>query len=492
MTIAPTAAPMSTTRESAVRRIESAVLRITVITGDVEVDVSVPGGVAVAATVPALTALIDERADPDPSPGPRSLSTMVGVPLDARLSLLDNGVRDGDVLVLHRGRESSPPVFDDLTEAVAVLGNGRSWARSDSVVAATVVSTAALATAGWTATRTSGIPAAASLAVLALLTVVAACVCTAARVPSALSFGLRSTGCLLAFAAGTMLVPGQDAAADAVLGFALSAAASVVTSMIAGREGRATFTAVSTVSLVGAVAAAVEALSDVPTVTIAAVTAGVCTLALTRAPRLSAARAGIRLPPVPLADAGARLDHPGHEGPPTRPSEAALVAAHESALADVDVVAERARTAQQYLTGYTTGLSLLASAGAIVVATHDIAATVDPGRLAAAAAIASVLCCRGRVGVDRLRCAVAVTAGVAAVLVVLAVGASTRADLWPWWTGAAVAVGVLAILIGVVAPGRRFSPVARRAAELAELAVVVSIVPLVCLVVGAYSAARGL
>jgi hypothetical protein len=55
-----------------------------------------------------------------------------------------------------------------------------------------------------------------------------------------------------------------------------------------------------------------------------------------------------------------------------------------------------------------------------------------------------------------------------------------------------VAVGVLAILIGVVAPGRRFSPVARRAAELAELAVVVSIVPLVCLVVGAYSAARGL
>ncbi|MBY6538716.1 type VII secretion integral membrane protein EccD [Rhodococcus sp. BP-349] len=492
MTIAPTAAPISTTGEPAVRRIESAVLRITVIAEDVEVDVSVPGGVAVAATVPALTELIDQRTDSSRPPGPRSLSTMVGVPLEPRLSLLDNGVRDGDTVVLHRGRESSPPVFDDLTEAVAVLGDSSSWTRSDSIVAATVVSSTALAIAGWTATRTSGAPAAATLAALAMLTVMAACVCVAARLPSSLSFGLRSAGCLLAFAAGTMLVPGRDAAADAVLGFALSAAASVVTSMIAGRQGRATFTAVSTVSLVGAVASAVEALSDVPTVTIAAITAGVCTLALTRAPRLSAARAGIRLPPVPLADAGARLDHPGHEAPPTRPSDAALVAAHESALSDVGVVAERARTAQQYLTGYTTGLSLLASVGAIVVATHGIATNVDPGRLAAAGAIALVLCCRGRVGVDRLRCAVAVVTGVAAVLVVLAVGAHTRPELWQWWTGAAVAVGVLAILIGVVAPGRRFSPVARRAGELCELAVVVSIVPLVCLVVGAYSAARGL
>ena len=57
MTIAPTAAPMSTTREPAVRRIESAVLRITVITGD--------GSVGVRGDVPSQITAILERADAD-------------------------------------------------------------------------------------------------------------------------------------------------------------------------------------------------------------------------------------------------------------------------------------------------------------------------------------------------------------------------------------------------------------------------------------------
>ncbi|MGB3769647.1 MAG: type VII secretion integral membrane protein EccD [Rhodococcus sp. (in: high G+C Gram-positive bacteria)] len=478
-----------------VRRIGSGAIRLTVVADGLEVDVSMPAGLSVAALIPALSSLVDGVREPEDPPRPPSapiLSTAVGIELDQRLSLTDNGVREGDTLVFHRPGEISPPVFDDVSDAVAHLGTPRSWSASDSATAAAVVGGAALLGASWTMTRTSGWGSSVWTVVLAVLATVAACVCARAHVPSPVRHAARIGACASAFAAGVVAVPGDDVASDAVLAFALVAAVSVVTSMLAGESGRSTFTAVSTTATLACVAMAATALTSVPATSVAAVTAAVAVLASTWVPRLSASLAGIRLPPVPLADNGTRLDDSRRQGPPTRPSAAARAAAYESALSDVDVVAARARTARQYVTGYSTGLATVASTAAIVVATQGLSQTVDTRRLAFAALVSTILCFRARGVADRVQSAIAIASGTAVLVVVTVVGALVRPEMWVWWLSGMIGVLVVSTLIGVVAPGRQFTPVIRRLAELAELAAVASVVPLACWIVGAFSAVRGL
>ncbi|OOL27126.1 hypothetical protein GQ85_40740, partial [Rhodococcus rhodochrous] len=55
----------------------------------------------------------------------------------------------------------------------------------------------------------------------------------------------------------------------------------------------------------------------------------------------------------------------------------------------------------------------------------------------------------------------------------------------------ALAVATAALVFGVVAPRRAFTPVQRRAAEVVEYAVIATIVPLACWVTGLYAAVRG-
>lgn len=479
--------------DGAVRRVSTGMLRITVIAARVEVDVSVPAGVAVAAVVPSLCTLVDEHTVEDrSSPSPRILTTLIGVPLDERSTLVENGVSDGDTLVLDTPGASSAPVFDDVTDAVAAVGGTPRWSTTDSAAAAAVTVAGGLLVAGWAFVQASGTAATVVAVAVAIVATAVACLALVAPAPPPVGFGARIGACVVSFAAGVTTVPGDEPSAGAVLGFAAVAATAVVTSMVAADAGRASFTAVSTAALVGCMSCAFVSLTSLSAVTVAAVTSGVAVLALAWAPRLSAARAGIRLPPVPLADAAPRLDRPDRRGPPTAPSAAARAAAHRSATTDIAVVAARARSAQQYLTGYTVGLSVAAASGAVVVASSGIDSDQGGVRLVFGAVVAVVLCARGRAQRDRIRAACTIGAGVAVVLTTVAVGTSTRPDLWAWWVAVGVTVPVIATAVGVVAPGRRFSPVARRCAELTELTAVVAVVPLVCWVVGAFSAVRGL
>lgn len=483
----------SATGDVGVRRIGAGMLRVTVVSDDVEVDVSVPAGLALVALLPALSALIGGARGETLTGDDIVFFTVLGEPLEMRSSLLDNEIHDGDSLVLCTRTTVSAPVFDDVGDAVAALGATRSWSPSDSTTAAALVVAGALAVASWTVFGAAGAGAGLSAVVLAAVTAVIAGVCSSATsVSPAIVTGLRLGACVTAAGAGAALVPGDDPIADSVLAFALAAGVSVMTSMFAGESGRALFTAITTVTMLGCVTAAVAALSDIHPVSIAAVTCTVCLLAVHWTPRVSAARAGIRLTPVPLGDAGPGIDAVGRRSSPTRPSPAVRAAELDSAATDVPVVAARARTAQQYLTGYTSGVTAVAAVGAIVVATQDLTDSVDGARLAFAVVVASVLCCRGRSQPDRARSAVALASGVTVLLVIAAIGSILRPDLWPWWSTTMTVLPIAAVLMGVVVPTRRFSPVVRRTAEFAELAAVASVVPLACLIVGAFSAVRGL
>ena len=89
--------------------------------------------------------------------------------------------------------------------------------------------------------------------------------------------------------------------------------------------------------------------------------------------------------------------------------------------------------------------------------------------------------------------AVPLVVGGATILIGLITGAAVLAPVPPWFvSAAALAMFAGAIVFGVVAPRRQFTPVQRRIAELTEYTVIALIVPLACWVAGLYSAVRGL
>lgn len=489
----------SSENESARRRIAEGTVRLTVVAENAEVDLALPIGLPLLALLPSIAAVIrdrpptefaDERHSPQPSVG---LYSVVGEPYDPRMSLAEHGVREGAILLLRERDEApAPPLFDDVAIAVAGVDDTPTWSSGSARTAACGTVTAASAATAVVLVVAGGIGAAIVAAGLALVLIVSGCVAGSLTVADDVATSVRVSAVVTAFATGWLLVPGGDLAANAVLGFGAAATASVVCSAFASGVGRRWFTAVTSVALMMCVASAVRALTSVPVHYIGAVAACLCVVAFTWAPRLSAARAGIRVPPVPLADAADSLDRPGRPGRLAAPSSATRAAAWESALADFDVVQERARAAQNYLTGYFAALSVVGAVGATVCAIPLGGAAVDAVRLVFALLVTVVLCQRARMHTDRVRVATGVVCGAGSAITLVVASGLSRPDLWPLWASIGVATALVAVLVGSIAPHVTFSPVVRRTGELAEYAAIVSILPLACVIVGALTLVREL
>lgn len=473
-------------------------VRATVVGLGVEADVSMPAGLAVAAVIPAVLDIVRPPGSaPDEGPSRRAVGaptahelwTLSGRRLDRSSSLTDNGIRDGDVLVLRRADTISAPVVDDL--AVAVSEPLRAD-RAPRPAAVTGPIGAVLAAAAASVVAVGDGVALIALGVaIAVLTTIAAHVCATMSRDPGLICCARGSACLLAFGAGAAAVPGRDLGADAVLGFAAVVTVCVLTAVAAGPVGRATFTTVTTVAVIGTIVGAVVAFTTFPAASVAAVTALLCTVAVTRAPRLAATRAGIRIPPVPLGDAAGgpvggsgRVVH--------RHTPATRAAATATVDTDIDLVAARAAAARAYLTGYVTALSLAATTAAVITATADLGRDIDAARTTFAALVGAVFCAQSRGHGDRTRAAVTAVCGACVAPAVCVVGVILRPELALVWLGATAPVAAALVLWGLVAPRRRFSPPVRRAADWAEYAATGALVPLTVWIVGALSAVRGL
>ncbi|WP_261776898.1 type VII secretion integral membrane protein EccD [Rhodococcoides kroppenstedtii] len=472
-------------------------VRATVVGLGVEADVSMPAGLAVAAVIPAVLDIVRPTGSP-PDEGPsrhvlgapaaHELWTLSGRRLDRSSSLSDNGIRDGDVLVLRRADTISAPVVDDVAAAVsAPLRADRG--PQPAAVAGPIGAVLAAAAASVVAVGDGAASIALGVAI-AVLTTIAAHVCATVTRDAGLICCARGSACLLAFGAGAAVVPGRDLGADAVLGFAAVVTVCVLTAVAAGPVGRATFTTITTVAVIGTVVGAVVAFTSFPAASVAAVTALVCTVAVTRAPRLAATRAGIRIPPVPLGDAAGPVGSSGRvvhrHTPATRAAAAATVDT------DIDLVAARAGAARAYLTGYVTALSVAATTAAVITATTDLGRDIDAARMTFAALVGAVFCAQSRGHGDRTRAAVTAVCGACVVPAVCVVGVILRPELALVWLGATAPVAAALVLCGLVAPRRRFSPPVRRAADWAEYAATGALVPLTVWIVGALSAVRGL
>jgi ESX secretion system protein EccD len=153
-------------------------------------------------------------------------------------------------------------------------------------------------------------------------------------------------------------------------------------------------------------------------------------------------------------------------------------------------MAGRVLRATEYLTGIVAAAAVTAVVGCYLAV--DVTDGFYWQGTVFAIAVATVLCLRGRSHHDLVQSAMLIACGMA---IPLAVIVKTASFVDGWQVNAAtalIAVTVLVILCGVVAPNVEFSPLMRRRVELGEYVVIAVVFPLACWIIGLYAFFRGL
>lgn len=466
--------------------IDTELVRITVQTRDRRTDVAVPERVPVATLLPALLAAGGaDLADRGAMHAGWVLRRITGGAFDTGLGLVDQGVRDGDVLCLGLADEDWPDLdYDDVVEAIAAGAErrGRRWDGRATRVAS--IATAVMIYAGaLVAVANTGPPRTLVTAgfLFAALLVVAAVVAARAHRDAGVATLLGSVALPYAFLGGAAAggaIGGSPHAAFYSLGDGPAALAVGCLAMIAfallaavgvGRPQPA-FVAVLAVGAAGLVNAATELWTS--PIRAAGVTLGVTVLLAGLAPGVAARFGGLPRPRVPEStEAGAQRRSPV---PRTGP-------------VDSDALFAAVARTDDMLMGLLVGIAV------ITVATSTVLAIRGgwPGRLLVAAAAGSFAFRARSYAALRHRTAVLVTAGLAgAPLMAIAVFAGTGALL------VAAVLGVAGLVISAVGAseraGQQRPPHLGRLGDVLEMVSLAAVVPIVCVVLGLYARLRGL
>lgn len=346
---------------------DSVLRRVSVYAGVVHVDVALPAAVPIAALMPSIIDIVASRGyRPDRvTAAPYRLTPPCGAALDTSMTLAQQGIRDGAVLVVTSWDSAPPaPPVDDVADAVSrTMGSQTHPATSRDIRR---------------------------------------------------YLALWATG--LAGAAGFLAVPGGPGAPNVLLAAAAVAAVSVLALRRSGRADVA-LTAVWQVAVVVAVAAAPAMIGDVPLQVIGAVAAASCVGVLQVSARVAVVAAGLSrrvgvdaaTPPDDL-DALARRAHRILTGLVVASSAAVTLGAIGTAIGVHTTGAPRYGGAVfAAVAGAVLGLrapshtdryqvlALIAGASVALSASWvAVAVTAPPHRLwataAAAAAIAAALC----------------------------------------------------------------------------------------------------
>lgn len=472
-------------------------IRVSVLSATRQVDVGIPADVPVAALMTDLIALIGPPAPADPAPAAHEfgrhwvLARIGSAPLSSQLSLSDNGIHEGELLVLRDEEHATPPpLFDDVVDAIAALNTDHhpAWGansahhagRAFGVVAAIA---AAIALASCRLSSPAAWPAAlATAAAITLVTASAVVARTLRDRPTGTALSL----CAAAFAAsaGMLLVPGDYAAEHILLAAAMTGCVATLSYRVSACDPLA-HTAVITSATLVSIASAISVLWQPDSLApVGALLATGALLTIACAPRLTILLAHLPLPPVP--NAGDALD-PADIAP--RPTIAGIGAVGAMALPAADVLAERVALSRRLLTGIVGGATTAAAAGAtVVLATAEIRWPA----IAFVAVIAAILVLQCRTYSDRTQAAIVLIGGslIGTVLVFTLMLLSTGWALAA--AGAALTMSIAALVCGIWAPTRQFSPVMRRTAEVGEYLLIGSVVPLTLWVMDVYQLVRDL
>jgi type VII secretion integral membrane protein EccD len=432
--------------------------RVTIVAPHRRVDLGLPSDVPLAQLLPAVLGLAGDGLADDPEARYGwSLTRPAGTPLDIARSLDDLSVRDGELLFLRpRAEEVPEPVFDDAADAVADASRslpGR-WTPAGTrlfgvwLIALSLIGGAAvLAPAGQ---AFIGLAAAIVLAMAGMMV---------ARVngdgPLGAALALPATA--YAFVGGLRVLTGDRiTVAHVVLGSVAALLVAVVGTLVVAGSARA-FLGTDTVAA-ALTAGGIIALGTGVTGA-AAIVAGLAALALFLVPALAARLSQLPQPPTEVG-----AGEPADEEP-----------------LDGARVYRRVAIAQEVVSGLFIGLAVVTVAAAIVLAVDGAGAAL------AVAAVAGVLLLSRARSFTRVDQRLPLLCGGLLAVVAAATGALAGA-------GPAARIAVpLALLCLPLAAGfvalRRIrrpavSPVWGRLTDLAEIMLLVAVVPLLVWVTG--------
>ncbi|MFF9201208.1 type VII secretion integral membrane protein EccD [Streptomyces sp. NPDC014986] len=472
--------------------------RVTIVAPDSRIDVALPDDVPVADLYPEILRF-SQQSPAEGAPVGYHLVRRDGTVLDSARSFAAQRILDGELLTLRPFSESLPPaVFDDVSEAVAsaVSRDRTLWDGELTRVAGLVaggVLPALLAFVAWSSQvrhDMHGLQGILAAIAGVLLTTFA---CVRARVyddrGSAVALGLGALPNIAV--AGSGLLPLAEGQGIGRLQFLLACAAVLVASVLlalVSPGGDSPFVAFVLASAIGLLTTFLAMLTRLEPMETAAVCAPLAVCALAFLPGLS-----VRFARLPI----------GFEPPSA--SRGSYRTEEQDAPEPVDTrrIAAQARRGHELLVGLVGGCAFV-SVGASAVL--GFSGNVWAQLLALATGVAMLM----RAQLFRYTAQVAPTlaAGLAClVLLGLGLAANPPAHDWRdaiqgdttaldvrsvWLTAAVAATIALVTAIGLIVPRRGVTPFWGRFMEIAEVFVLLTLVPLALAVFDVYAAARSM
>lgn len=398
-----------------------------------------------------------------------ALSRLDGFPLHESMTLHENGVRDGDILLLTTDIRIPAPHFGDLTHYVVDASmsaeRGGEWSRWMGAVACSWAAGCASAALAW-----SGHSAPSMRAIVAAVVAIAAWVAAivASRVDAAPLpiMTLGSTAAVFGAVAGFLLVPGGPAPPNFFLAAAIFSAMSSV--VLHATSGSTTFfVALTTFSATSAIVASFAAIWPAPTATVGSVLAAASLVMLSAAAKVAILLTGLS---------------------PRMPS-AADPSSDETVVAEIGTA--RAEHGHRMLTGLLAGWSLAAALGVVLVAVGHHAENACSG-VAFTGVVSAALILRAPQQRGLVRPTVVLGAGLISTTACFALAGLSAPELAIWTSLLAVAMGACALYCTHADIGSRLSPFTRRGLEMVDYTALAVVIPLACWVGGAFGFVRGL
>ncbi|MGV9799945.1 type VII secretion integral membrane protein EccD [Mycobacterium sp. NPDC003449] len=473
--------------------------RVTVIVGAHLIDVALSTTVSVSVLADDVVDMANLGDFDDPvadAEGRWTFARLSGAVIDPRRTLAEAGVFDGDVLLIRQAGDSSPSILtDELTGSGGESqrrDTGGSWLRRPATgwyaLSAVFAVAAALALPRLAAgPLVFDIPVAAFVLVLVgAAGAVFVGVTARPAADAASATGPVVAALPLLFGGLLYVVPIAKGVAALPVALAVTALTALLLLLLTG-TGRVLFSGIIALAAFGIpVSLAVLTFDPAPR-TIGAILAGVAVVVVYLASGITITASRLPVPRVPTA--GEPLDDIEIQGGTAVDGVNALRTISLIVPTEQEMV-RRVGRASDYLTGVVAAAAVAAVAGAY------LANDVDDGfhwqGAVFALAVTAVLCLRGRTHHDLFQAATLIGSGLLTALLTIA---KVAVFLPEWRVMAAlalIAVTIVAVVCGVVAPKVEFSPVMRRIAELGEYFAVFLVVPLACWIIGVYAFFRGL
>ncbi|OCB12998.1 type VII secretion integral membrane protein EccD [Mycolicibacterium porcinum] len=464
--------------------------RLTLVVGELNIDVGLPAHVSIAQYIPDVIDIANEQitnqdaiVEFDAADGRWTLAPLGGAPIEPHLSLGEAGVHDGDLLMICAvGQPVSPLLFDDVDDThAAAAGTVRSWLadKANALAGFGVTAAAAVTLAGVVARWTAQPAVPAAVLALGVTGMVLACLVAHRPAAAAAAAWITAVSTPLVFAGSLYLVPGGSGATSLPMAFALTAFGALLVLLVSG-SGSAVYTAIIAACAFGGVSSTAMLLWQAPIRAVGALLATVAVIVVYLAPRVTIGLSKLPIPRVPTA--GEPLDDIETQGGPT--VEGVNAIGKQIIPTEEDLIS-RVRRANQHLTGILVAAALAALVGCYLAV--DVSDGFYWQGTVFAVMVATVLCLRGRGHHDLVQSATLIGSG---LTIAVAVVLKTALNVEGWQARAVVVLLALMVLIlacGLVAPLREFSPVARRQVEILEYLAVGSLFPLCFWIVRVYA-----